>query len=320
MENHTAVCDMTANTVLEGYYVLQSAALKTTFSGKPFLSASVSDRTGTIAVVFWDYNGPIRPSDDGSVVWLLGRVQDYKGALQISLEQIRTTRPGEDFDPGDLVQVAPINPKAMRLEIQRQVSSISDPHYRAICETFLTRHGDALEQIPAAKSVHHSFLHGLLMHTGNMLKAADYLSGLYSDLIDRDLLLTGTLLHDFAKREEFTFSKLGLVTDYSVKGQLLGHLVMGAQEVARIAEELQVPEEKSILLQHLLLAHHGKPEYGAAVVPMCAESELLSLIDMMDSRMEIYRENLLQTPMGTFSGRIFALDGHRAFRHYDPEN
>ena len=152
------------------------------------------------------------------------------------------------------------------------------------------------------------------MHTWYMLRTADFLAGLYKDTVDRSLLLAGTLLHDFAKAEEFTFSELGLVTDYSTRGQLLGHLVMGAQQVAQAAEELGVPSEKSALLQHMLLSHHGQPEFGAAVVPMCAESELLSLIDTIDSRMEIYREAMEETAVGDFSKRIFALD-KKIYRH-----
>ena len=167
---------------------------------------------------------------------------------------------------------------------------------------------DAFRSIPAGKSVHHSFVSGLLMHTYNMLQIADFLSGLYAEIIDRSLLLTGTLLHDFAKEREFVFSDLGIVTDYSTKGQLLGHLVMGAQEVAEVCRERGVPEEKSVLLQHLILSHHGEPEFGAAVRPMCAEAELLSYIDLIDSRMEIYAENLPDVPAGGFSNRIFALE------------
>ena len=97
-------------------------------------------------------------------------------------------------------------------------------------------------------------------------------------------------------------------------GQLLGHLVMGAQEVAEVAAALGTPEEKSLLLQHLLLSHHGEPEFGAAVRPMCAEGELLSLIDAVDSRMEIYREALADVKPGEMSDRIFALD-KRVYRH-----
>ena len=152
------------------------------------------------------------------------------------------------------------------------------------------------------------------MHTSNMLRTADFLSDIYCEIIDRSLLMAGTLLHDFAKKEEFLFSELGLATNYSVKGQLLGHLVMGAQEVAQTAAELGIPEEKSILLQHMLLSHHGQPEFGAAVVPMCAEAELLSEIDLIDSRMEIYAENLSEIPEGTFTNRIFALE-KKIYKH-----
>lgn len=105
-----------------------------------------------------------------------------------------------------------------------------------------------------------------------------------------------------------------MVTDYSMKGQLLGHLVMGAEEVAEISKELDIEEEKAVLLQHMVLSHHGEPEFGAAVKPMCAESELLSYIDMIDSRMEIYRETLEDINIGEFSNRVFALE-KRIFRH-----
>ena len=159
------------------------------------------------------------------------------------------------------------------------------------------------------------FLSGLLMHTLNMLRLADFLAMQYADTVDRSLLLAGTLLHDFGKEQEFTFSDLGLVTDYSTKGQLLGHLVMGAQEVGEAAAQLGIPEEKSVLLQHLLLSHHGEPQFGAAVLPQCAEAELLSLIDQIDSRMEIYREVLAPLKAGEFSQRVFALDNRRVYKH-----
>ena len=154
------------------------------------------------------------------------------------------------------------------------------------------------------------------MHTVFMLQTAEFLAGRYDAVIDRDLLLAGTLLHDFAKCEEFTLSPLGLVTEYSAKGQLLGHLVMGAQAVAEAAARLSIPQEKSVLLEHMLLSHHGEVEFGAAVRPICAESELLSYIDMIDSRMEIYREVLNTTPMGGFSEPVFALDRKRIYHHH----
>ena len=150
--------------------------------------------------------------------------------------------------------------------------------------------------------------------SGMMMKIADFLAGLYADTVDRSLLLAGTFAHDLQKETEFVFSELGMVTDYSMKGQLLGHLVMGAEEVAEISRELNIDGEKAVLLQHMVLSHHGEPEFGAAVKPMCAESELLSYIDMIDSRMEIYRETLENMNPGEFSNRIFALE-KRVYRH-----
>ena len=193
-------------------------------------------------------------------------------------------------------------------ELVKLTGSIADEDYRRIAVEMLRRHAEELRRIPAAKSVHHDGIGGLLMHTVNMLRLADYLSGQYADTVDRSLLLAGTLLHDLAKAKEFRFSSLGLVTEYTVEGELLGHLVMGAQEAAEVAKEFGVAEEKSVLLQHMLLSHHGEPEFGAAVRPAIAESELLSLIDLVDSRMEIYRKAHLETPAGEFSQRIFALD------------
>lgn len=224
------------------------------------------------------------------------------------MHRIRMAEAADTYDKSLLVPTAPIDADAALADVQRLVASIADADYRSVAETMLARHLDAFRRIPAGKTVHHSFLSGLLMHTYNMLRAADFLARLYPEVIDRSLLLTGTLLHDFAKEREFVFSDLGIVTEYSTAGQLLGHLVMGAQEVADVARELAIAEEKSLLLQHLLLSHHGEPDFGAAVRPMCAEAELLSYIDLIDSRMEIYAETLPGVPAGGFSGRIFALE------------
>ena len=256
----------------------------------------------------WDYAGPVGADGEGKIVKIRGTVSEYRGTTQIVLDRIRLAEPADPVDRSALVPTAPIDSEAAWQEIEQFVASMEDRDYQAVCRILLERHGEALRTIPAAKSVHHGFVGGLLMHTRDMLRLADFLAGQYDSVVNRDLLLAGTLLHDFAKEQEFTRSELGLVTDYSVKGQLLGHLVMGAQEAADAAREAGIPEEKSVLLQHMILSHHGEPEYGAAVRPMCAESELLSEIDIIDSRMEIYREQLAQVPEGAFSGRIFALD------------
>ncbi|MPM07971.1 3'-5' exoribonuclease YhaM [bioreactor metagenome] len=306
--------DMSIGEQIEGFFLLQDAFAKTTMGGKPFLSMVLSDCTGTIDAQIWDYTGPVTPKDTGAVVKIRGTVSEFKSTLQITAERLRLAEPNDQYNISDLVPTAPIDVEAAWRKLKDTVDTIADQDYRSICKEMLGKYGERVKSIPAAKSVHHSFLNGLLMHTTYMLETADFLAGLYKPVIDRSLLIAGTLLHDFAKCEEFTTSQLGLVTDYSMKGQLLGHLVMGAQETANVAAELHVPEEKSVLLQHLILSHHGEPEFGAAVRPMCAEGELLSYIDMIDSRMEIYRETLEEIPAGEFSRRIFALD-RRIYHH-----
>lgn len=315
MDYNVNIGDMTLGQRFEGFYLLDEATAKTSANGRPFLSAHLADRTGSLPAMVWDYAGPIGGGDVGRAVKVRGEVSEYRGSPQITVERIRLADASDNYDASALVPTAPIDASAALREVRELVASVEDEDYRLIAETLLDRNLDAFTTIPAAKSVHHAFLHGLLMHTLYMLRTADFLCGLYGDVVDRSLLLTGTLLHDFMKREEFGFSELGMVTEYSVKGQLLGHLVMGAQEVAAAASELGVPEEKSVLLQHLLLSHHGEPERGAAIRPMCAEAELLSYVDLIDSRMEIYRESLAATPVGAFSERIFALDGKRVYHH-----
>ena len=315
VEYNKSINAMTPGDEIEGYYILKSANPKVAANGKPFLTGALSDRTGTMELKVWDYTGPLTAADEGTVVKVRGTVGEYRGTAQFTAARIRQAAQEDPVDVSALVPTAPIDCGAAMEDLRRAAASITDPDYRAVAEAMLEARGETLASIPAAKSVHHGFLHGLLMHTGNMMQLADFLAGMYADTVDRSLLLAGTFAHDLQKEREFRFSALGLVTDYSVPGQLLGHLVMGAQEIAEIAKELDVPEEKSVLLRHLVLSHHGEPEFGAAVRPVCAESELLSYIDMIDSRMEIYREVLGATPLGGFSDRVFALDGKKLYHH-----
>lgn len=315
MEYNKNVKDMVPGDKVEGFYILKEAYQKISSNGKPFLSAVIADKTGTMDVKVWDYAGPVGTQEDvGKIIKIRGDVSEFKGNPQLSLSNIRMALPEDNCDTVRLVAAAPIDKDETVRKVHALVDSMEDPDYRQVARTMLERHLETFASIPAAKSVHHSFLSGLLMHTANMMAMADFLSGQYASVIDRSLLLTGTLLHDFAKEIEFRFSDLGIVTDYSVKGQLLGHLVMGAQEVAQVCAELGTPEEKSLLLQHMILSHHGEPEYGAAVKPMFAEAELLSYIDMVDSRMEIYAELLPSVAEGSFSSRVFALD-KRIYHH-----
>ncbi len=314
MEYNKPIRDIKTGDEVEGFYILKTAVNKVSTTGKPFLAASISDCTGSMDLKAWDYAGPIGQNDVGKVIKIRGQVSDYKDTLQFNAQRIRLANESDDYDRTKLVATAPIDIDARIAEVENLIASIEDGSYRRVAEIMYQRHKDAFRNIPASKTFHHGFISGLLMHTSNMMRIADFLSGLYSDTVDRSLLLCGTLLHDFAKEKEYDFSELGIVSDYSVKGELLGHLVMGAQEVAEVAKETGMNEEKAVLLQHLILSHHGLPEYGAAVVPKCAEADLLNYIDLIDSRMEIYDETFASVPVGEFSQKIYALD-KKIFHH-----
>ncbi len=308
MKTDTLIRDLEIGDAFMGFYVLKSAQQRLSSAQKPFLNMTLADSSGEINAKLWDYSGPFGAGEVGKIVKIQGVVSEYNGTPQVTVQKIRLPNDNDRVDLDRLVPSAPIDVGAAMDELRRIVGSISDEDYRSITEEMLDRHETALRTIPAAKSFHHSFRSGLLMHTLNMLRIAEFLADLYIPTIDRSLLLAGTCLHDIAKEQEFDVSPLGLVTDYSVTGKLLGHLVLGAQEVAQIAAERNISQEKSVLLQHMILSHHGEHAYGAAVLPVCAESELLSLIDRIDSRMEIYEETLERIPTGTFSERILPLD------------
>lgn len=300
--------DLNIGDDVEGFYLLKSAALKKANNGKPYLSCTVCDNSDTVDAKVWDYAGPLTSADEGKVIKLRARVTEYKGTKQLNIYRIREAQAGDLFSLSELVPSAPIQADEAMERLLGYIDSMQDEDYRAVCREVLERNRAKFEVIPAAKTVHHSFLHGLLMHTVYMADTASFLASRYEEVLNRDLLLAGTILHDVAKLKEFATSDLGLVTEYSFSGQMIGHLVMGAQEVARVCCEQGVCEEKAVLLQHMILSHHGEPEFGAAVVPKCAEAELLYYIDCIDSRMEIYRETLEKMDSGTFSDRIFALD------------
>jgi len=313
---HIKICDMTPGTAtFEGFYLLNSMSLKQTAAGKTYLSGEMSDCSGNIPIVFWDYANELTSEDIGSVIKVRGSVSEYKDKKQFTISLVRRATEEDRYDQKALVPCAPIDVDEAMMYVSEIIGSIKDKDYRAFAEQMFALHFDALKTIPAAKGVHHAFISGLLMHTSCMLKVAEGICSVYgTSFIDRDLLLTGVLVHDMAKCEEFETTPLGLVKDYTADGNLLGHTVMGIMNTEELANDLGMPENKKRLIQHMIASHHGLPEWGAASAPQTIEAEILHHIDMIDSRIEIYRETLDKTPTGTFSNRIFALD-HKVFNH-----
>ena len=156
--------DMSIGDQIEGFFLLQDAHSKTTLGGKPFLSMVLSDCTGTIDAQIWDYTGPVTQKDTGAAVRIRGTVSEYKGALQITVDRLRLAVPNDPYNISDLVPTAPIDVDSAWRKLQETADTIEDQDYRSVCREMLRRYGERVKSIPAAKSIHHSFLNGLLMH------------------------------------------------------------------------------------------------------------------------------------------------------------
>ena len=302
----------------EGFYLCKGYALQKKNDGKEYFRVDVADKSGQVHGVCWEEPSrfDVTHKSIGTIVHLKGTMGEYRDVPQIRIFAIREATEADkaDYDAGDIVESAPIDETMAAQEVAEMIDTIADDEYRLVAKTVFTAIEPKFTTIPAGKTVHHSFRGGLLMHTWNMMKMACNVAELYESVIDRSLLLSATFLHDIAKIQEFDLSELGLVKDYSKPGQLLGHLYMGAVEVQKICEKLNVSAEKSLLLQHMILSHHGELDKGAVVQPKCAEAEALHIIDLLDSRLEIYAEECEQLELGQFTPKKnWALE-HRIFR------
>lgn len=152
------------------------------------------------------------------------------------------------------------------------------------------------------------------MHTLSIVRLCESVCNIYQ-FIDRELLISGAILHDISKLEEFNVGELGIAEGYTVEGNLLGHLAMGAAKIDEYSKRLGISRKTSVLLQHMILSHHGEPEFGAAVRPMFIEAEVLSELDLMDSRIYEMREAVGSVKGGEFSARMWALDNRKLFNH-----
>lgn len=308
------IVEMSPGVGVEDFYLLRSAKVQTSRNGSAYLSCVFADKDAEIEGRIWDYAADIH-EHVGSVVKIRGTVSEYNGSNQIVVSRIRLAQPGE-YDLAALVPSAPMPLDALMEDVVSMVSTIEDNVYRAIAMEVLNRMSVSgmAKTLPAAKAVHHAFVGGWLMHTHDIMTMCDAACALYGPLVNRDLLLTGALCHDMGKRKEFALADTGLVADYSIQGALIGHLVMGAQEIAEIAKELGLDNSTQhvMLLQHMLLSHHGQPEFGAAVVPKVLEAEILAHLDDLDAKVEIYRENLQNATPGAMTDKVWAL-GHSVY-------
>ena len=301
------VCQLVRDSRFEGFLMVKSAEKKTDKNGRDYVDLNLGDKTGEMNAKIWNWAGTQEVPESGKPLKISGLVQEYNGRLQMRIEKWAPAGPEDGVDLSELVPAAPRTPEAMMTEIRETVAAFANENLKALTTEMLAMAGERLSWFPAAQRMHHAERSGLLHHMTDMLRMAKAALQVYPWL-NHDLLCAGVILHDLGKLEELKSDRSGNVTDYTRDGQLLGHLVRGITLLNRAAEKTGVQGECVVLLEHMLLSHHGEAEYGSPRPPMFPEAEALHWIDMMDARMNTMKAAWEKTPEGAFSEKIFSLD------------
>ncbi|MDX1502273.1 MAG: HD domain-containing protein [Thermoanaerobaculia bacterium] len=283
----TPIGEWRAGTSVFGFALLTQKEVRQDRNGNTYLDLVLSDATGWIVAKVW----PDSPALDGEYeetdfVAVRGEVKLYRDQLQASLHECRRARPEDHergFDPSLLVPSTPKSIDRLWARLEEILDErLERPEARQLAKETLVTHGEALREHPAARRIHHAYRGGLLEHTVAMAELALAVAALY-DEIDLDLLLLGVLFHDLGKLRE-----LGRMprNDYTPHGSLVGHVVMGRDLLLECCRAVPgFPEDLRLALEHLVLAHQGRLEFGSPVAPMTAEAMALHAIDDLDSKL-----------------------------------
>lgn len=269
-----------------------------TKNGKPYESVVLQDKTGVIDGKIWEPNSEgINEFDKLDYIEVFGDVVSFQGALQLNIKRIRKADEGE-YDPADYLPVSERSINEMYSELLGYISSVKNPNLNKLLSMFFKEDEKFIKQFKnhsAAKSVHHSFVGGLLEHTLNVTKLCDFYSSTYP-IINRDLLITAAIFHDVGKTVELS---LFPENDYTDDGQLLGHIVIGVEMIGEAIRKIDdFPVKLSTELKHCILAHHGEFEYGSPKKPALVEAVALNFADNTDAKMETMKEAFSTVPAG----------------------
>lgn len=299
---------------VQGYFYIRQSEMKQTTTNNKYMNFTFSDTSGDINAKLWDWDEDnVTRFAAGILVKARGQVVDWQGQLQLKIERIRRTIDTDHVEISDYVPSAPQSGESMLRELYSVLNTFTNLELKTLVETILKKYETQLLICPAAKKNHHAVRCGWLYHVSTMLRAAVGLSQVYP-FLDQDLLYAGVMLHDIGKCEEMQMTDIGLVSDYTPAGNLLGHIIQGIQILHETAAELGTNSEWTLLLEHMILSHHYEPEYGSPKYPMFAEAEMLHYLDIMDARMYDMAKALENTNPGGFSDRIWSLENRTLYR------
>ena len=289
-------------------FIKQSTKGVTTV-GKPFMTLILQDKSGDIEAKLWDTNEEHEQKYAAeAIVHVGGEIHEYRGKNQLRIKTIRVVGPEEGISITDLVPSSAVPKEELYDELTQFFFEIKNPNVSRITRYIMKEFKEDILVFPAATKNHHDYVSGLLDHMVSMLRLGKAICDLYPTL-NRDLLYAGIMLHDIGKVRELSGP---IATTYTVEGNLLGHITIMVTEIAKAADALKIEGEEVLLLQHLVLSHHGQEEWGSPKRPMIQEAEILHYIDNIDAKMNMFNRVLSKTQPGQFTERVFALD-NRAF-------
>ncbi|MCI5648038.1 MAG: 3'-5' exoribonuclease YhaM family protein [Fusicatenibacter sp.] len=283
---------------MSGIYLCKQRQSAVTKNGKPYDNVILQDRTGTIDAKIWDPNSQgIAEFDALDYVDIVGDVNSFNGALQVSIKRARKAGEGE-YNPADYLPTSRYDIETMYQELLSWISTVTNPYLKTLLQYYFIQDQGTVKKFKissAAKNVHHGFVGGLLEHTLSVTRFCDYLAKSYA-ILNRDLLLSAAMLHDIGKTKELSAFPQN---DYTDDGQLLGHIMIGAEMVHDAAAKIpNFPVKLENELKHCILAHHGELEYGSPKKPALSEAVALNLADNADAKMETLTELFESAPQG----------------------
>lgn len=280
-------------------------------NGKPFLTLILQDQSGEIEAKLWDASEVDEKNySSENIVKVAGDILNYRGRNQLRIRQIRPASATDPVKLADFLETAPIHEEEMNAKLTQYIFEMKNPNVQRITRHLLKKHQSDFLKYPAATKNHHEFVSGLAYHVCCMLDLAKVISGLYPSL-DKDLLYAGVILHDLGKVVELSGP---ISTTYTVEGNLIGHISIMVNEIGKAADELGITGEEVIVLQHLVLSHHGKAEWGSPKPPLIKEAEILHYIDNLDAKMNMLDRALERVKPGEYTERIFALDNRSFYK------
>lgn len=306
--------EIEAGEKIDGFFLIKSIELKTSANNKRYLDLNLCDNTGEMNAKLWEYEeGDEKKYTSGSLIKVRGSVSIWNSTLQLKIEKIREANSSDEVNVEDFVPVAPLEADFMYNEILKYANNMKNISIKSIVLAILKEKQIKLMHYPAAKKNHHAIKSGLLYHVLTMLNAGEKLCEVYT-FINKDLLYAGIILHDICKLEEMDANELGIVSEYTVEGQLLGHITQGIKKLELVSEAVGADRETTMLLQHMILSHHYEPEYGSPIKPMFPEAELLHHLDIIDARMYDMKRVTSGIEEGTFSERVYSLDNRKIYK------